>query len=92
MIQVHIFVSGQVQGVGYRAFTIHIARKMNIKGWTRNLSDGRVEVVAQGPKEKINLFTKRLWHGSMLSEVTGVVLDHEEMGDEYESFDKMPTF
>ncbi len=92
MIQVHIFVSGQVQGVGYRAFAIHLARKMNITGWTRNLSDGRVEVVAQGTKEKINLFTKRLWHGSMLSEVTGVVLDHEEMGDEYKSFDKMPTF
>jgi len=47
MIQVHIFVSGQVQGVGYRAFAIHIARKMGIKGWTRNLSDGRVEIVAQ---------------------------------------------
>jgi len=44
----HIFVDGMVQGVGYRAFVEREARTLGLVGWVRNISDGRVEVLAQG--------------------------------------------
>lgn len=49
----HIFVSGEVQGVYYRAFTQKIAVSLKLKGWVRNLYDGRVEAVFEGNKEDI---------------------------------------
>lgn len=91
MIQAHIFVSGMVQGVGYRAFVIHIARKMGIHGWTRNLSDGRVEILAQGSKETIERFTRRLWRGSMLSEVRDIVVEHDPITQKFFTFQKEST-
>ncbi len=53
MIQAHIIITGFVQGVGYRKFLKHEARKRGITGWTRNLPDGTVESVLIGEKEKI---------------------------------------
>ncbi len=55
-----ILVSGNVQGVGFRAYVEQIARGMQIKGFVRNLDDGKVEIYAQANKEKINAFAKRI--------------------------------
>ena len=46
----HVFVSGLVQGVFFRAETSRLARSRNLAGWVRNLPDGRVEAVFEGPK------------------------------------------
>lgn len=43
IIRAHVFVSGRVQGVGYRYFTHQEATRRGIQGWVRNLSDGRVD-------------------------------------------------
>lgn len=91
MIQARIFVSGFVQGVGYRAFVIYHARAMEIVGWTRNLSDGRVEILAQAEKTVLDKFIEKLRAGSMVSEVKSIVVDFEQIEDRFESFDKMPT-
>lgn len=51
--QAHIFYLGMVQGVGFR-YTVHrLAHGLKLKGWVRNLSDGQVEILVEGPKEKI---------------------------------------
>lgn len=50
--QAHIFYSGSVQGVGFRFTAVSLADKLKVKGWVKNLADGRVEIVAQG-KESI---------------------------------------
>ena len=91
MIQSHIFVSGFVQGVGYRAFVVHLARKMGLCGWTRNLSDGRVEILVQGNKNTLEKFTKKLWDGSMLSEVTHVTVEHVKFQEKHEGFQKLSS-
>ena len=50
----HILFSGQVQGVGFRYTANHIARQYNITGFVRNLPDGDVEMLAQGPEQDID--------------------------------------
>jgi acylphosphatase len=48
--------SGCVQGVGFRATAVHIARKHRVTGWVRNLADGRVQVLAEGSAEAVDGF------------------------------------
>ncbi|MSQ83780.1 MAG: acylphosphatase [Myxococcales bacterium] len=52
-IQAHVYVSGQVQGVSYRAMTSKAAQKLNLRGWVRNLPDGRVEAVFTGTETSV---------------------------------------
>lgn len=59
-IQAHIFYSGMVQGIGFRYTTHRIAVALGLKGWVRNLPDGRVEILTEGRKDKIEEFMKEL--------------------------------
>ncbi len=52
-VKAHVFFSGRVQGVFFRAFTEEKAKNLGITGWVRNLRDGRVEAVFEGPKDKV---------------------------------------
>jgi acylphosphatase len=69
------WVSGQVQGVGYRYFAVRAARELGLKGWVRNLSDGRVEAYAAGPANLLEDFEARLRKGPMSGEVRGVEVE-----------------
>ncbi|MCX5834097.1 MAG: acylphosphatase [Deltaproteobacteria bacterium] len=53
MKRVHVYISGLVQGVFFRARTHREATRLGLGGWIRNLPDGRVEAVFEGPDEKI---------------------------------------
>ncbi|RLF60052.1 MAG: acylphosphatase, partial [Thermoplasmata archaeon] len=50
--RVHVYISGKVQGVFFREYTRRKAKNLGIKGWVRNLPDGRVEAIFEGEKEK----------------------------------------
>ena len=53
LVRVHVFISGKVQGVGYRASTWDMAQILKLNGWVRNLRDGRVEAVFEGSESQI---------------------------------------
>jgi len=66
------FVSGRVQGVGFRYFVERAAEELGIDGYVRNLSNGRVEVYAMGSEGQLSALCGRLWKGPMLSVVREV--------------------
>lgn len=68
----HLFIEGRVQGVFYRAFTRELAQNLGLKGWVRNLRDGRVEALFEGEKEAIEKAIKECFvgpHGAMVSNI-----------------------
>ncbi|MCS6788328.1 MAG: acylphosphatase [Aigarchaeota archaeon] len=53
MVRAHVWVSGRVQGVFFRANAKRVADELGLSGWVRNLPDGRVEAVFEGPEEAV---------------------------------------
>ena len=72
---VRCLVSGRVQGVWYRASTAQQASKLSLRGWAKNLPDGRVEVVIAGDSNRIAELCGWLWEGSPGSRVSGVTVE-----------------
>jgi acylphosphatase len=66
------FVTGIVQGVGFRYFAQHAAEKLRVSGYVRNLHDGRVEVFAMGTPEQLASFRVALQRGPRFSSVAEV--------------------
>ncbi len=60
-----VLYGGRVQGVGFRYTAEKLAMDLKLMGWVKNLPDGRVEIVCEGPKEKIELFLKSVREGSL---------------------------
>ncbi|HZD22951.1 MAG TPA: acylphosphatase [Acidimicrobiia bacterium] len=75
MKAVHVYVSGLVQGVGYRQGCRYAARSLDLVGWVRNLRDGRVELFAQGSDEAVDRLIDWVWAGPSTARVTGVESD-----------------
>src|SRR6185295_11788005 len=81
------WISGQVQGVGYRYFAIRVARELGLNGWVRNLSDGRVEAYAAGPARLLEDFEALLRLGPPAGEVRGVQVEDAAVDARIEGFD-----
>ena len=80
--RVHVFVTGRVQGVGFRAFTQHHARELALTGTVMNLPDGRVEAVIEGPAGKVAQLLKLIGRGPAPAEVEQLdVTDEPPKGD-----------
>ena len=71
----HYLISGRVQGVGFRAFTARMAEGLNIKGWVRNLSDGRVECMARGSVESQSKLLAEFKKGPKFGLVTAISVE-----------------
>ena len=74
----HVFVSGTVQGVYYRANTRDTAREKGVDGWVTNLADGRVEAVFEGPEDAVESMIEWCHEGSPAADVTDVEVEYEE--------------
>ena len=85
MKQYHLTVSGRVQGVGFRYFTLFTARSLDIKGWVRNLENGDVEIMATGKDEALDQFLGKIRVGPKYSKVNQVVIQTQTV-EEYKTF------
>ncbi|MBS3816329.1 MAG: acylphosphatase [Candidatus Thermoplasmatota archaeon] len=86
MIRKHCFFSGKVQGVFFRANTREQARKRGVKGWVKNLRDGRVEAVFEGPEEQVDDLIEWCREKQPNARVDGVEIEEEEPTGEFDSF------
>jgi acylphosphatase len=75
--RVHVYVSGRVQGVYYRATTRDTAREHGIDGWVENLDDGRVEAVFEGEAGAVDAMIEFCHEGSKRADVTDVDVTEE---------------
>jgi acylphosphatase len=82
----HVFVSGKVQGVCYRAETRRYAGVFNLNGWVRNLKDGRVECVFEGKAENVNKMLKWCKIGPDFSSVQEVKIVEEPFTGSFTDF------
>jgi acylphosphatase len=70
--ELHVRVTGAVQGVGFRWFVRERARRLGLAGWVRNLPDGSVEVAAAGDSGQIDLLRGELLRGPDGADVAGL--------------------
>lgn len=69
---VRVIVSGRVQGVWFRGWTVERATGLGLSGNVRNRRDGSVEAVLSGPSESVEAMLKALWRGPAAARVTGL--------------------
>ena len=81
--RVQVRVSGRVQGVGYRYFAQHTATALGLSGTVRNLPDGGVEAIAEGPEPQLKAFVAALRQGPHAGRVDDA---SEAWGDRQEEF------
>jgi len=84
---IHIWVTGRVQGVGFRAFVVQQAQYLKLTGWVRNLGYSQVEAVAEGPREILERFVEILRRGPTGSRVDDLRLEWETPNGGLSSFD-----
>ena len=83
----HLYVSGQVQGVFFRDSARKRAERLGLTGWVKNLPDGRVEALFEGPSEKVREMVRWCEQGPSHAEVEDVDTDFEAPEGDLTSFE-----
>ena len=78
MICKHVYYSGRVQGVGFRYTTVRIAEGYRVTGYVRNMMDGRVELLVEGPVEQVEAFLT-----AVAEAMAGYVRDAQQVQEPY---------
>ena len=86
MVARRFFISGDVQGVGYRFFAQRAAARYRVGGYIKNLDDGRVEALAEGPRQSVESFKHDLATGPAFANITHVEEINVEPSGKYSSF------
>ncbi|MEN8259597.1 MAG: acylphosphatase [Pseudomonadota bacterium] len=84
--RVHIYLSGRVQGVFFRASTKEMADSLGVTGIVRNLPDGRVEIIAEGDTQTVGEFVSWCRKGPPGAGVEAFSITEETCRDEYRDF------
>lgn len=84
VVRTHVFVKGRVQGVYFRSYAAQEAARLGVSGWVRNLPDGRVEAVYEGPRAAVEEMVAWTRHGPRWAYVTSVEAYDEEPEGERE--------
>ena len=87
LIRAHLYVSGIVQGVFFRAHTRDVARSFNLTGQVRNLRDGRVEVIAEGTQSNVEKLIEWCHDGPGGARVDNVEIHWDDATGEFKNFE-----
>lgn len=85
-LNVHVIISGRVQGVWFRANTKQKAEQLGLTGWIRNTSDGRVEAVFEGEEKIVKEMIQWCRKGPSLAKVENVEVKNQNLTDNYDNF------
>ncbi len=85
-VRAHVFIRGRVQGVLFRSTTREEANLRGVKGWVRNLEDGRVEAVFEGDRNKVDELIEFCHYGPPAAKVSSVEVKWEPYTGEFKSF------
>jgi len=85
-VRAHLYIEGLVQGVFFRKYTREVAKKYNVKGWVKNLPDGRVEALLEGDKENVEKVIEFCKKGPPGAIVDNVEIIWEEYKGEFDDF------
>lgn len=87
MKQIHLTITGRVQGVFFRAFVKENAQKLGVNGWARNKNDGTVEVLMQGDAVKLKQLVDACKKGPDAASVETVQVDEQKIEEEFDEFE-----
>jgi len=85
-VRVRIIISGRVQGVFFRRHAQDKAKELELTGWVHNTVDGKVEIIAEGQKAKVEQFLEWCRQGSSLAKVDDVEVEYEDPKGEFDNF------
>lgn len=91
LAQVHLRITGQVQGVGFRESMREVAQALLVHGWVCNRSDGSVEAMLQGDKEDVERLVDWCHNGPPGASVRWVQTEVIELGEAFTEFARRPT-
>lgn len=86
MPRLKLTIKGRVQGIGFRFFASRIASSLGLKGFVRNLGNGCVEIVAEGPREMLEKLLSRAREGPSTAEVESVEVEWGKETKEFTAF------
>lgn len=87
----HVYISGRVQGVFFRAWVSQNASRLGLSGWVRNRRDGRVEAVFEGTSEAVRQMVELCHEGPDHARVDAVLDDYNEPLEGFASFEGKST-
>lgn len=90
MAAIHLIISGRVQGVSYRRWTVNAAQKLGLTGWVRNRSDGTVEALFCGEDAAVAQMRLQCERGPTLAKVEHII-ESEWQGETPTDFVQLPT-
>ena len=83
----HIFITGRVQGVGFRHFTKKNAGRLGVRGWVKNLPDGRVEAIFEGDEKGVSQLIDRCEEGPRSAYVEKLEVEDEKEEGAFNGFE-----
>ncbi len=86
MPRYNIIVSGRVQGVGFRYFVLALAKKLDLKGWVKNLDNGNVQMELQTKEDNLDLIIDKLKKGNGFSKISDLKIKVVEEVDNNNNF------
>ena len=90
-LQARLTISGRVQGVGYRDWTIAMARRLGLSGWVRNRMDGAVEALIVGEDQAVGQMIDACRRGPTMARVDNVDIEPVDLDVLPQGFTQLPT-